>query len=140
MSDVMQTWRVGSALRTLKKVMMLDTMKSELMAGNNPIHFDDEFARSAGLPAAIATGMISCGYLSQLLTETFGVHWVQGGRASFAFVKPVYAGDELTCHAVVRECADDGTAMRLSLELWCENQHGEKVTIGTASLTVPRES
>lgn len=127
---------VGASLPPLKKLMTPEAMTNPLMAGTNPIHFDPEFARRHGLPAPIATGMISEGYLSQMLTEAFGAAWLQGGRISVAFVKPVYAGDEVSCHAVVSERVEDGAGVTLTFELWCENQRGEKVTAGTASVKI----
>lgn len=138
MTDVTQRWQVGTTLGPLRKVMTREAMANEVMAGGNPIHYDEDFARQAGLPAPIATGMISHGYLVQLLLQTFGTHWLTGGRIAISFIKPVFAGDEVACHAVVRERTDDETATHLTFDVWCANQRGEKVTVGTASVTLPR--
>jgi acyl dehydratase len=50
-----------------------------------------------------------------------------------AFVKPVYAGDRLTVHGVVKEMRPEGGRTRVVVEVWCQNQHGEKTAVGTAS-------
>lgn len=82
--------------------------------------------------------MMSAAYLSQMLTEHFGLDWVRGGQLSFTFVKPVFAGDTLTCRGRVKDRTVEGAKDNLLLEVWCENQHGEKVTVGEAALTVGR--
>jgi len=127
---------VGYELPPVVKKMTLETMKAPLMSGGNPIHYDEAFARQAGLPAPIATGMISSGYLSQLLAAFFGAHWLKGARMAVTYIAPVYAGDTVTARAVVKERAPEGLGTRLTLEIWCENQRGEKVTVGTASILV----
>ena len=126
----------GEEIPTLVKQMTIEKMGQPLMAGGNPIHSDDEYARKAGLPAPIAAGMMSAAYLSQMLTEYFGLDWVKGGNLSFTFIRPVFAGDTLTCRGQVKERTADGSKADLALEVWCENQHGEKVTVGEAALSI----
>jgi acyl dehydratase len=53
------------------------------------------------------------------------------------FIKPVLAGDRLTVHGVVKEKRPDGGRTRVVVEVWCENQHGEKTAVGTASGLLP---
>ena len=52
---------------------------------------------------------------------------------SMAFVKPVYAGDRLTVHGVVKETCPEGTATRVVVDVRCENQDGQLTAVGTAS-------
>src|SRR4029453_384008 len=61
----------------------------------NPLHYDDEFARGAGLPGIMAHGMFSAGLLGSFL-----VSWVRDGpvrRFKLRFRAPVWPGD--TVHA-----------------------------------------
>lgn len=97
------------------------------------IHTDDETARRAGLPRAVAQGRYPIGYLSERLLELFGAGWVQGGRLDVALVKPIFPGDTITIGGVVTESIPEGKATRVVLDVWLENQDGEKVTSGTAS-------
>ncbi len=62
-----------------------------------------------------------------------GAGFVRGGTLSMAFIKPVYAGDRLTVHGVVKETRPEGAGTRVVVEVWCQNQHGEKTAVGTAS-------
>ncbi len=90
----------------------------------NPIHLDDEFARSVGLPVVIAHGMLQMGIAATVAAE------VAGGpdrlrRLSVRFAGMVVPGDTVTFKA---EPAGEG-----KLELTAVNQRGEPVlTKGTA--------
>ena len=44
------------------------------------IHTDDEVARKAGLPRALAQGRYPVGYISERMVDFFGQGWLQGGR------------------------------------------------------------
>jgi acyl dehydratase len=54
-------------------------------------------------------------------------------ETSMAFVKPVYAGDRLTAHGVVKDRQNENGATRVVVEVWVENQHGEKTAVGHAT-------
>jgi len=36
-------------------------------------------------------------------------------------------------HGVVKDKQPDGSRTRVVVEVWCENQHGDKTAVGTAS-------
>jgi acyl dehydratase len=97
------------------------------------IHTDDETARRAGLPRAIAHGRYPLGYLSESMLEFFGRGWVQGGKLEVTLIKGIYPGDTITVKGKLKEKIPEGDATRLVLDVWLENQHGEKATLGTAS-------
>ncbi len=97
------------------------------------IHTDDEAAHRAGLPRALAQGRYPVAYISERLMEFFGLGWLQGGRMDVAMVKGIYPGDTVTVKGVVTGSEAEGSGVRLTLDVWLENQDGEKVTVGTAS-------
>jgi len=97
------------------------------------IHTDDEVARQAGLPRALAQGRYPIAYISERMLEFFGQGWAQGGKLDVTLVKGVYPGDTLTVKGVVTRKIPEGNAMRLVLDVWLENQDGEPATTGTAS-------
>jgi len=103
------------------------------LEGEVSIHTDDELAKKVGLPGTVAAGMMLVDYLSEMLTNFFGTGWIQGGKIAVSFILPVRAGDGVTAKGVVRDKLSEGPATRLILDVWCENQRGEKVTAGTAS-------
>jgi 3-hydroxybutyryl-CoA dehydratase len=97
------------------------------------IHTDEEWARKKGFRAPLAQGMMSTAYVSEMMTNFLGTGFVKGGTLSMAFLQPVYAGDTLTVHGVVKETRAEGDATRVVVEVWCENQEGERTAAGTAS-------
>ena len=104
------------------------------------IHTDNEVAERAGLPATVAQGRYPLAYISEELLGLFGRGWVEGGQLSVTIAKPVYAGDTVTVRGTVKDRVIEGTATRLVLDVWLENQNGEKVIVGTASgLVLPEE-
>ena len=62
----------------------------------NPMHTDDEFARNAGYPGVFAHGMLSMGWLGQLLVQAGGVGSIRRFRTRFA--KLTWPGELITCH------------------------------------------
>jgi len=97
------------------------------------IHTDNETARRAGLPRTVAQGRYPLAYISEELLKLFGRGWFEGGRLSVALTKPIFADDTVTVKGVVKEKTIEGDITRLVLDVWLENQNGEKVIAGTAS-------
>ena len=97
------------------------------------IHTDEAWARAKGFRTTLAQGMMSTAYVSQMMIRLLGAGFVRGGTLSMAFLAPVHAGDRLTVHGVVREKRPEGAGTRVVVEVWCENQLGEKTAAGTAT-------
>jgi acyl dehydratase len=104
----------------------------------NPIHQDDAFAKAAGMGGVFAHGMLSMGFVAQSVTDWLGIGRVR--RISVRFAALVRLGDVITCHGRVGEKrpARSGSGdPEVDLELWAENQKGEKVVTGRATVTLP---
>lgn len=98
----------------------------------NPIHFDDGYARSVGLPGVIAHGMLTMGFAAQLAGSFAG----PGGRVEaiqVRFTSMVQPGDTLTVRATLSALLDGG---RAELALTVVNERGEQVLGGTARVAV----
>jgi acyl dehydratase len=97
------------------------------------IHSDEPWARQKGFRACLAQGMMSTAYVSQMMVKLLGPGFARGGTMSIAFVKPVYAGDRLTVRGRIKDKQPDNGATRVVVEVWVENQHGEKTAVGHAT-------
>lgn len=97
------------------------------------IHTDEETAKSHRLPGRVASGTMDLGYLTELMIDLLGEAWLSRGKMSYKFIKPVLIGDTIIPKARVQSKEVEGSGVRFVLEVWCENQEGEKVTIGTAT-------
>jgi 3-hydroxybutyryl-CoA dehydratase len=124
---------VGHVLPTLVKDVGQRKIDAYSIVRARSIHTDEAWARAKGFKAPLAQGMMSTAYVSEMMTAFLGAGFVKGGTISMSFTKPVYAGDRLTVHGVVREKRAEGDATRIVVEVWCENQDGGKTAVGTAS-------
>ena len=99
----------------------------------NPLHCDEPYARAAGFPGVFAPAMIGMGFVAELATE-----WVRGARLrrlQGRFVKIIWPGDVLTARGRVAERRfEDGGKYTADIEVWAENQRGELVVRGVATV------
>ena len=91
---------------------------AEASGDHNPIHLDDDFARSVGLPGVIAHGMLQMGIMSVVAAEAAGGPG-RLRRLYCRFAGMVVPGDTVTFAA---EEAGPG-----KLRLRAVNQRGEAV-------------
>jgi acyl dehydratase len=104
----------------------------------NPIHQDAAFARAAGMGDVFAHGMLSMGFVAQSVTDWLGVGTVR--KIGVRFAGLVRLGDVVTCRGrVVAKRVAEAAGVRehmADLELWAENQKGDKVVTGSASVAL----
>jgi acyl dehydratase len=124
---------VGQVLPSLAKD--ISQRRIDVYSGVKPrsIHSDEAWARQKGFRACLAQGMMSTAYVSQMMVSLLGPSFASGGTMSMAFIKPVYAGDRLSVHGIIRDKQPDNGATRVVVEVWVENQHGEKTAVGHAT-------
>lgn len=130
---------VGQALPQLIKRVTVEQIRAyaEASGDRNPIHLDEAFARSVGLPGVIAHGMLTMAFANQMVTD-----WLADRsavkRLTGRFTGMVVPGDELTCSGTVVK--KDDVTRRLTLSLHVSNQRGEKVlTKGVAEAQFPSQ-
>ncbi len=114
---------------------MLSAAKGELARVTVNIHTDDDYARSQGLPAIIADGMISTNWCSEMLIDRFGIDYVEHGELRTKFIKPILLG--VTVHVRGKVTAADpqkGGSVVYALDVWCEDDDGVKLTVGDAKV------
>ena len=97
------------------------------------VHTDLAFAQQSGLPTRAASGAMMQGYLCELMVDLFGTGWLERGLLSLKFIRIVDVGDAITARARVSARLPEAGATRFDLQVWCENQRGEHVVVGTGS-------
>jgi acyl dehydratase len=116
----------GQTLPPLTKHVTVEQIQqyAEASGDRNPIHLDETFARSAGLPGVIAHGMLTMAFANQMATDWLGdrslLKSLQG-----RFAGMVLPGDDVTCTGSV--ASKDEETRRLVINLVVTNQRGEKV-------------
>jgi acyl dehydratase len=96
----------------------------------NPVHCDARYATIRGFKAPIAHGLL----IASLVTEIGGqIGWLATGM-SFEFKRPVYPGEQITCHWLIAEINERGHA---KAEVWILNAEGVTVVEATTSGVLP---
>ncbi len=102
----------------------------------NPIHLDDDYARSTPFGGRIAHGMLTAGLLSAVLgTEFPGLGTIYLSQ-TLRFLRPVRIGDEIEVRLEVLEVLTEKGRVRLDTR--CLNQDGDEVLVGEALVIPPR--
>jgi len=121
---------VGYRLPEIARRFRLEHFKR---ADEKTIHTDIEAAQREGLPAPIAIGPQVAALTFRQLRACFESGWVEGGRCELTFRRPVYVTDFCVAKGVVARREESAGSVRLHCDVWIENQHGDKVIVGTAS-------
>ncbi len=132
------TVATGTELPALVKgPVSRDMLKAYAAASGdpNPMHIDDEFARNAGYPGVFAHGMLSMGWLGELLVRAGGVGSIRKFRTRFA--KLTWPGETITCRGRVTAVRDAYAERLVDCDIWTENEKGERKLVGSAVLALP---
>ena len=96
----------------------------------NPVHVDEEFARSAGMPSVFAHGLLSAGLLGQYLAQWVGQANVR--KFGVRFTGQVWPDDTLTISGRVESIEDVDGERLANIVLGAARQTGDVVVKGTA--------
>jgi len=117
---------IGQALPALTKHVTVEQIRryAEASGDRNPIHLDESFARSAGLPGVIAHGMLTMAFANQMVTDWLGDR-SRLKRLQGRFAGMVVPGDDVTCTGSVVSKQEE--SRRVVINLVVTNQRGERV-------------
>ncbi len=98
----------------------------------NPIHFDESFARAAGLPGVFGQGMFTAGVLSRVVSSWFGPAAVK--RYAVRFATRVWPGDTVQCRGEVTRVYEADGVRHVDLVLTASSAKGELLIHGEATV------
>jgi acyl dehydratase len=101
----------------------------------NPMHYDDEMARSAGYPSVFSQGMHVAALLAGYAVELLGAENVR--RFGVRFRTQVYPGDVLTCTGTVTAVEDTDEGRLVTVELAAGVGDAGAAVTGTADFLLP---
>ena len=101
-----------------------------------PRFTDDEAARKEGLPGMITPGNMSLAILSKLVTDWIGVSGAHLTRMGTTYRQPVMPDHTITLQGFVTDKNEDEHTAEM--DIWLENEDGERLVIGTATVHFPR--
>ena len=132
---------IGERVESAPVAVRFETMAEYTRAVSEPgyernIHTDAEIANQYGLDEPIAEGRMWTTLLSTLLGTALGRAWLSAGALSLTFLKMVKPGDLIRAGGIVTAVQVEPDGRRVQFEVWCENQRGENVAVGSASCLI----
>ena len=124
---------VGDSAEITKTIEQADIDAFANVTGDhNPVHVDEEFAKTTRFGRRIAHGMLTASLISAVLANKLpGAGSVYLGQ-TLQFVAPVFPGDEITARVTVKEIREGKPIVKL--ETICINQRDEVVIRGEATV------
>ena len=117
MTRALERWRAGDELPPVPRVVTREDVRAyaEVSGDRNPLHLDDDAARSAGFDGVIAHGMFTMGHLGSAIESWLGPDaFVRRIRAQFR--SPVSMGETIVARGRVRSI--DAGARTIVLDAW----------------------
>lgn len=128
-------FKTGDTASLSKTISEADVQAfADVTGDHNPVHLDEEFAKSTRFGRRIAHGMLSASLISSAIANKLPGPGSIYLSQTLKFVAPVYLGDTVTARISVTAIREDKPI--LSLETICENQRGEVVVKGEATVLV----
>ena len=131
----------GQQIPAVTKSVTQDTINQFENCGildRQNIHNNPELAQQRlGTTYPIASGRMSVAFAAESLRRFFGPEvFNHTGSVNLKFLRPVKGGDTITVTGEVagQEQADDGA--RITVNLVCENQNGDRTAIGVGMAVV----
>jgi 3-hydroxybutyryl-CoA dehydratase len=128
---------IGATASLSKTISDEDIVKfADVVGDHNPVHLNDDYAKTTRFGRRIAHGMLGAGLISAVI----GNHLPGSGTIylsqTLKFMAPVYPGDTITTKATVTNIREDKGI--ITLNTVCFNQHQKNVIEGEAVVLVPR--
>ncbi len=107
---------------------------ADVSGDHNPIHLDEEVAKSTRFGRRIAHGMLSGAFISAVLGYELSERRIVYLAQTLRFRLPVFIGDTVTTSATVTNIREDKPVV--TLETVCTNQDGATLVTGEAVVMI----
>ena len=127
--------RIGDKYSTSREVTDdLIRKFAEVSGDYNPIHLDEEFAKTTRFGRRIAHGMLSGAFISAVLGGEFKERKIVYLSQTMKFTAPVFLGDTVTATATIANIREDRRIV--TLDTVCTNQNGDMLVSGEAVVMI----
>ena len=102
------------------------------------IHNNPELAaKRLGTTYTIASGRMSVTFAAESLRRFFGPEvFNHTGTVNLKFLRPVKAGDTITVTGAVTESEEIDGGTKVSVDLFCDNQDGNRTAVGLGTAVI----
>lgn len=105
---------------------------AQVSMDTNPIHLDEEYAKTTVFGRRIVHGILTSGLISAVLANKLpGPGTIYLGQ-ELRFTAPVFLGDTITAEVEIAEIREDKKIIKLNTT--CTNQDGKAVITGLATV------
>ncbi|MFX1369343.1 MAG: MaoC family dehydratase [Promethearchaeota archaeon] len=106
----------------------------DLSGDYNPVHFDEEWAKTTMFKGRIAHGILTAAFISAAIGMKLPGPGTVYMSQSMKFLGPVRIGDTITARVEIVDLNDE--KQRVTLKTTCTNQKGKVVLDGEALITL----
>ena len=99
----------------------------------NPLHFDQEYARSLGYEDIVVAGIFTASLFPKVVTDWMGMQ-ARIEKMQVRFESPAYLDETVIYRGRVTRKAIEEGVKRLECEVWSENADGERLALATITL------
>ena len=125
--------KIGDKFSTTKQITdSVIRAFAELSGDFNPIHLDEEFAKTTQFGKRIAHGMIAGALISAVLGNEFKGMKIVYLSQTMKFTAPVFVDDTVTAIGTVTSIREDKPIV--TVETICKNQNDKTVVKGEATI------
>src|SRR3982750_1422541 len=107
---------------------------AKLSGDHNPLHLDEDFAKTTRFGRRIAHGMLTGAFISAVLGYEFSERKILYLSQTMQFTAPVFIGDTVTVTATVDNVRPGSGIVTLRTD--CTNQNGDIVVTGEAVVMI----
>ena len=128
---------IPSVTKSITQVKINQFESCGILAREN-IHNSPELAqRRLGTTYTLASGRMSVAFASESLRKFFGADvFNHTGTVNLKFLRPVKEGDTITVGGSVNSRQEVENGTMVIVDLYCENQNGDKTAIGQGTAIV----
>lgn len=137
-ADKFETVQIGAAIGPVEMFLSREQSRRYVRACGleAPRFIDDEGARKEGLPGIIIPGNMSLGLLTKLVTDWIGQSGARIVRLGTTYRVPVQPDRTISLQGFVTHVYPEERSCEI--DLWIENEDGERMVTGTATVQFPK--
>ena len=110
---------------------------AEASGDHNPLHLDQEYAKTTQFGGVIAHGMLSMAFICELMAINFPDTWHSGGKTKLRFRAPVFPGETVAVTGEIQSVRENAGVRTAQCSVACTKPDGTEVISGTISIDLP---
>ena len=135
MSPTFDEITIGQSTDYTRTITEADIEKfADVSGDHNPVHMDEDFAKTTMFKGRIAHGLLSASFISTILASKLPGPGTIYLSQELKFLRPVRISDIITVEVKVLE--KNSEKKRVILSTTCKNQDGKKVIDGKAEVMI----